>query len=413
MKHKILLLTILCITASASILHSQWNQVVIDPPSNIFSISQFDNVIYAGGDSILYYSTDGGINWQSSAKIESLEFGISSIQKWNNKLYVGTFGKGIFESTDNGANWTARNTGLNNSGALEISSIAIRGDSLYAATIGEGVFVLNLLNPTGWQNFRNGLPFGVAWNVYSIYNFNGTLICGAGGNADVYFNINGTDSWIEKSFDLPSAEPNAMISIASYGDTLIGVSYFGIYRSQNNGDSWEYFNPGIGLISFASVTVVNDVLFAIISKLPRSYFISSINSGESWEFEFEFNTMAFSTLYYNGNLFTGRSNGIYWLPYTPSNIDDDNVAKDFVLYQNYPNPFNPITNIQFRIPNSEFICLKVYDVIGNEIITLVDEYKSAGSYEVEFSGEGLSSGVYFFRLQTGSYTETKKMVLLR
>jgi hypothetical protein len=413
MKHKILFLTILCITASASILHSQWNQVVIDPPSNIFSISQFDNVIYAGGDSILYYSTDGGINWQSSAKIESLEFGISSIQKWNNKLYVGTFGKGIFESTDNGANWTARNTGLNNSGALEISSIAIRGDSLYAATIGEGVFVLNLLNPTGWQNFRNGLPFGVAWNVYSIYNFNGTLICGAGGNADVYFNINGTDSWIEKSFDLPAAEPNAMISIASYGDTLIGVSYFGIYRSQNNGDSWEYFNPGIGLISFASVTVVNDVLFAIISKLPRSYFISSINSGESWEFEFEFNTMAFSTLYYNGNLFTGRSNGIYWLPYTPSNIDDDMVAKDFVLYQNYPNPFNPITNIQFRIPNSEFICLKVYDVIGNEIITLVDEYKSAGSYEVEFSGEGLSSGVYFFRLQTGSYTETKKMVLLR
>src|SRR5690606_13286409 len=108
---------------------------------------------------------DGGVNWQSSNKIEDLAFGISSIQKWNNKIYVGTFGKGVYETSDNGLNWTARNNGLNNNGALEISSIAVRGDSLYAATVGEGVFVLNLLNPTAWQNFRNGLPFGVSWNV--------------------------------------------------------------------------------------------------------------------------------------------------------------------------------------------------------------------------------------------------------
>ncbi|MFO7527109.1 MAG: T9SS type A sorting domain-containing protein, partial [Ignavibacteriaceae bacterium] len=300
-----------------------------------------------------------------------------------------------------------------------ISSIAVRGDSLYAATVGEGVLVLNLLNPTAWQNFRNGLPFGVSWNVYSIYNFNSTLICGAGGNAKVYFNTNGSDNWVEKSFDLPAAEPKAMISITSYGDTIIGVSYFGIYRSQNSGASWEYYDPGIGLISFASVTVVNDVIFAIISKLPRSYFISSINAGVSWEFEFEFNTMAFSILYYNGKLFTGRSNGLYWLPYTPTNIDDDIITNDFILYQNYPNPFNPSTIIKYSIPGvetrhaSSLLQLKVYDVLGNEIATLVNEYKPAGSYEVEFSGEGLSSGIYFYRLAAGEFTETKKMLMLK
>ncbi len=413
MKHIITLLTILLTQIPVSYLYSQWNQVFIDPPSNIYTLNIFDNLVYAGGDSALYFSADGGANWQASNKIEGLKYGISSIQKWNHKLYAGTFGKGVFETTDNGLNWFARNTGLNNSGALEISSIAIRGDSLYAATIGEGVFVLNLINPSGWQNFRNGLPFGVAWNVYSLYNFNGTLICGAGGNANVYFNINGDDNWIEKSFDLPAAEPNAMISIASYGDTLIGVSYYGIYRSQNNGDSWEYFNPGIGLISFASITVVNDVLFALISKLPRSYFISSVNTGTSWQFEFEFNTMAFSTLYYNGKLYTGRSDGIYWLPYSPSKIDDDILVKDFMLHQNYPNPFNPGTKISWQSPVSSWQTLKVFDVHGKEVAALVDEYKPAGSYKVEFSGEGLSSGVYFYRLQTGSYTETKKMVILR
>src|SRR5690606_20262766 len=114
---------------------------------------------------------------------------------------------------DNGLDWSARNNGLNNNRALEISSIAVRGDSLYAATVGVGVFVINLVNPTALQNFRNGLPFGVSWNVYSIYNYNNTLICGAGGKAKVYFNTNGSDTWVEKSFDLPAAEPNAMISI--------------------------------------------------------------------------------------------------------------------------------------------------------------------------------------------------------
>ena len=420
MMRTIILLTFAFIVTQSSVIHSQWNQVFIDPPSNIYTLNVFDNIIYAGGDSTLYYSTDGGINWQSSNKIENLEYGISSIQKWNGKLYIGTFGRGVFESIDNGVNWTARNNGLNNTGALEISAITMRGDSLYAATVGEGVFVLNLLNPTGWQNFRSGLPFGVAWNVYSLYNFKGTLICGAGGNAKVYFNTNGGSNWIEKSFDLPAAEPNAMINIVSYGDTLIGISYFGIYRSQNYGDSWEYYNPGIGLISFASVTIVNDVLFALISKLPRSYFISSVNSGVSWEFEFEFNTMAFSTVFHNNKLFTGRNDGIYWLPYTPTNIDDDIVAKDFMLYQNYPNPFNPTTKIKFSIPNVETrhasslrVTLKIYDVLGNEVTTLVDEYKSAGEYEVEFSGVGLSSGIYFYQLKAGSLVETKKMILFR
>lgn len=417
MKHKIFLLTILCITASASILHSQWNQVVIDPPSNIFSISQFDNVIYAGGDSILYYSTDFGINWQSSAKIESLEFGISSIQKWNNKIYIGTFGKGVYETSDNGLNWTSRNNGLNNSGALEISAITLRGDSLYAATVGEGVFVLNLLNPIVWQNYRDGLPFGLSWNVYSLYNFNGTLICGAGGNANVYFNEPGSALWIEKSFDMPAAEPNAMISITSFDATIIGVSYFGIYRSQNNGNSWEYYNSGIGLINSGSVFTINNVIIALISKLARSYLLSSTDGGNTWQFDFEFNQGGFAVSYFNNKLFTGRIDGLYWLPYSPTNIDDDIAINEFMLYQNYPNPFNPTTRIKFSLPDvgtgQAMSVLKVYDILGNEIATLVDEYKPAGSYEIEFSGVGLSSGIYFYRFTSGKFTETKKMILLR
>jgi len=89
----------------------------------------------------------------------------------------------------------------------------------------------------------------------------------------------------------------------------------------------------------------------------------------------------------------------------------------FSLEQNYPNPFNPVTKIEFVIPNSSFVDLKIYDLLGNEVATLVEEYKPAGKYEVEFYPESgirnLSSGVYFYTLKAGSFIESKKMLLLR
>jgi hypothetical protein len=89
------------------------------------------------------------------------------------------------------------------------------------------------------------------------------------------------------------------------------------------------------------------------------------------------------------------------------------ILSDFRLYQNYPNPFNPSTTIKYSIPNAGNISLKVYDVLGKEIATLVNEEKSSGNYEVEFNASNLTSGIYFYQLKTGNFIETKKMILLR
>ena len=87
--------------------------------------------------------------------------------------------------------------------------------------------------------------------------------------------------------------------------------------------------------------------------------------------------------------------------------------KAYSLLNNYPNPFNPATIIKYQIPKLSFVTLKVYDVLGSEIATLVNEEKPAGSYEVEFNAASLPSGIYFYRLQAGSFVETKKMVLMK
>ena len=99
---------------------------------------------------------------------------------------------------------------------------------------------------------------------------------------------------------------------------------------------------------------------------------------------------------------------------------DVNTPLTFSLAQNYPNPFNPVTTIRYSIPNVTLsgvegsrVQLKIYDVLGNEVATLENEYKSAGTYEVEFNAAKYTSGVYFYRLQAGSFVETKKMILLK
>ncbi len=81
--------------------------------------------------------------------------------------------------------------------------------------------------------------------------------------------------------------------------------------------------------------------------------------------------------------------------------------------QNYPNPFNPSTTFTFNIPANELVNLKVYDVMGNEVATLVNEEKSAGSYSIEFDASKLASGTYFYKLQAGEKSEVRKMLLLK
>jgi hypothetical protein len=89
------------------------------------------------------------------------------------------------------------------------------------------------------------------------------------------------------------------------------------------------------------------------------------------------------------------------------------LVNEFSLSQNYPNPFNPTTSLQYTIGSRQFVTLKVYDLLGREIATLVNEEKPAGEYEVEFDGSALTSGIYFYQLKAGEFTETRKMILLK
>ena len=93
--------------------------------------------------------------------------------------------------------------------------------------------------------------------------------------------------------------------------------------------------------------------------------------------------------------------------------DEETLPVEYALEQNYPNPFNPSTTFRYSIPTQSKVVIKVYDILGNEITTLMDEEKSVGTYELTWNAEQLPSGVYFYQLKAGSFVETKKMLLLK
>jgi hypothetical protein len=101
-----------------------------------------------------------------------------------------------------------------------------------------------------------------------------------------------------------------------------------------------------------------------------------------------------------------------------TSVEDEIIPDKFILYQNYPNPFNPTTTIKFKLPKSGFTTLRIFDLFGKEIATLINENLNSGTYEVKFSTDelkdkSLASGIYFYQLKSGKYSEMKKMILLK
>jgi hypothetical protein len=191
-----------------------------------------------------------------------------------------------------------------------------------------------------------------------------------------------------------------------------------------NYSSWEFTDMGNGNVKVSgspmgSVPVLtgsincDDSTFSTVANLngtcSESYFLhGKFISDTSWNGTFE-------VMFSGSNCFDCVSR-IFLITGTTNNITGmtaETIPTEASLHQNFPNPFNPSTKIIWQTPVSSWQTLKVYDVLGNEVATLVDEYKPSGSYEIEFKASTLSSGIYFYTLQAGEFVQTKKLILMK
>jgi hypothetical protein len=341
----------------------------------------------------VYKTTDVGSSWQHYTNgIEGL-FITEIIQFLTvNELAVGTVGHGVFNSTDGGETWQQMGIGLENK---TVTSLEFQFDGqesrVYATTQEDGAYVLSF---NTWLPINDGNPnlFGT---TAIAGDSKGNLLLASSPN--VYSSPNDPVFWqFETTFDFVNTivvTPNDEVFASSFGNGITIRISEGV---------WEDFSSGI-------------------PEDPDGYtYIGNLGGFTVWfNSDFLEKTQNLGTEQYLWAsylpLHPSMSPGIYRTVNPVTDLQDNAsvIPEDFKLSQNYPNPFNPSTTISWQMPVGSWQTLKVYDLLGREVATLIDEYRPAGSYKVEFDGSDLASGTYFYRLQAGDYIETKKLILLK
>ena len=174
------------------------------------------------------------------------------------------------------------------------------------------------------------------------------------------------------------------------------------------------YNAGLITGKHALPNTIIDIYSANRFELPASaYFrIGTTNTDANGNFSYSTN-LNLEAIAVTATDFEGNTSNFARLNIVTDVKDEQQTPTDFALNQNYPNPFNPTTTISFSIPSEEFVSLKIYNSLGEEVTELINEIKKAGNYEINFNASGLSSGIYFYKIQAGSFTQTKKMTLLK
>jgi len=253
-----------------------------------------------------------------------------------------------------------------------IVTLAVSGTNIYAGAVDSGVF-LSTNNGTSWTAINDGLTDTHIWSLA----------------------VSGTN-------------------------LFAGTAFGGVFLSTNNGANWSAVNNGLTSTSIRFLAVTGTNVFAIAqASLSDSIFLST-NNGASWTAmssglpAISFSRLTISDTY----LFAGAwGSGVWRRPLSEMITSVERIASNspmhFTLEQNYPNPFNPTTTIGFRIQVPSLATLKVFDILGHKVATLVNEMLDSGSYSVIWDATDFAGGVYFFQLQAGTFVETKKLVLVK
>jgi photosystem II stability/assembly factor-like uncharacterized protein len=356
-----------------------WNKAVIATNEKLTSISFSDEMHgwVVGTNSVFLNSISGGIGWTTDTipdcnDLFCVDFVTNSIG-W----VAGNYSK-ISKTVNGGTSWIQQP--INFGHTIDFSSIDMVNENIgYVCGIYRSYF------PTRGIIFKttNG---GIDWDSLKVVNTDF--------NSIFFKDLN--DGWVVGGGTTIHTTDGGL----SWTNIPIGGGediFFDEYLNGIKISNADILGSNIAVTTDGGESWINQPRFA-----DRSLYAAYIIEKNFWA------TGAYGTIISSDNpIITGINHS-----------NDYRKFDNYILYQNYPNPFNPVTKIKFKIPgqvqnDNALVTLKVYDILGREIATLVNEEKPAGDYEVEFDGSALSSGIYLYRLSFRNYFETKKMVLIR
>jgi Secretion system C-terminal sorting domain len=246
-----------------------------------------------------------------------------------------------------------------------------------------------------------------------------TVLAGAGANGYMFRYTDARPWWnpipINRAHRLVGQTVSGM---ASDGTVVVAGTSAGIYRSIDEGLSWKRTDALIPTLPFAILLLYHESTWFALKATPLFASLQkSFDQGQTWESLGVFPIPNVLDIAIAGEMFyLGGEGGLRRAPLSRllTSVDEKGTTPSvFRLEQNYPNPFNPTTTITYSVDHTNQVLLKVFNVIGKEVATLVDGKQASGRHEVKFDATKLPSGMYFYRLQAGGLTETRRMVLLK
>ena len=324
----------------------------------------------------LYQSPDSGDTWYQSSGVTKYQ--VTSWSQFSSVTsgFVVGLNNGWALSQDLGTTWTVSNNPGNSLGILGMGSVL-------------------LVSPTGNYLYRS-TDNGITWSQITtapppmhLVASGGTVFGYEGGGAVHHSNDLGltwSNDGVITGFPLYNSGLSGLVAVINGVDTTIFSSVwrefeqnsFGVYETTNMGQTWTQINTGLVGAALNITTLFTGGVYLYAGTMGRGIWKRHLSQ-----------------------LVTSVADNM------------GPVISTYTLSQNYPNPFNPATQINFSIPHGEFVSLKVFNVLGEEVSDLVNEYKPTGNYTVQFDGSNFSSGVYFYRMQTGDYSFTRKMILMK
>lgn len=386
--------------------------------------------------------SNGGNDWQQVGGFAQGEI-VYTMAYHSGSIYAGTWGGKIYKSTDNAQTWVRINNdmtvaliwSLNVSGGtifaateagvykyngtnwtltslagIDVHALASFNGIIYAGTWGNGVYKSED-NGATWTEINNGLEVFLAVQSITV-NSNGTLFAGTAGGG-LFKSEDGGASWVKLTCGYEfiwavGATSSNSVFAGSFGD--------GLYKSDDNGYSWNKVNNLN--VPYVYSIVVDGSNNIYVSSWASGLFVSTDN-GSTWS-SLGMGGLGVSSLAVSSNsedVFVGTKEGKVYFSKSVSGTTDieaeNGLPSEFELSQNYPNPFNPTTTIQFALPNAGKFNLKVYNVIGQEVATLLNGELNAGIHKVNFDASRMASGIYIYRLSGENINLVKKMILMK
>lgn len=380
-----------------NVVKAQWQQTSLNSIAYYYVGCLIENgdSIWAGTHDGLFFSSDTGKTWTLCIDSGLGNTNIRSIANEGTNIFAGTFGGGIFLSNNNGSSWTQINTGLTDT---FVSSLAINGSNIIAGTFGGGVF-LSTNNGNNWTAINNGLPS--IWQVNSIEINGGNIFVGAYGG--VFISSDTGNNWMSVNNGLANTTVHELVISDS---NIFAGTGDGLFLSTNNGDNWN----SIGLIDTAvfSLAVYNNIIWAGTSEGLFKLTYNGINWTSA---PTGFNAGNVEPLLMSGGIIfaAAESFGLWFRPINEMvGIEKTNCDNSKIFI--FPNPFSESFKINYFLSENSSVSLKLFDITGKLISIIANEKQTKGEHSINYNGENLKDGIYYYQFVTDEGSEVRKVV---